>query len=251
MPTAPLGVGVGVLGESCPALLRQGAPCSVFPSSSGARAGGPAHAGAMQAPAFCKESGALPSLTPAPRAVGGASLRPKGLVSVSHHSLCCWRLWKEPLPLRTSGTVWPLLAYPGMGLDTWRRELASDRSDFCSYPEAERSKLQLLIGFSGSTHQSPGPQPQTPACPQLCPKSKSALAPGRPEPICGFMQPLRPQGEGPKRGWGLRSGGNRGRLSAAFVCHSSPCKLGPPLPPWQELRRVLGHLSYSLKGDWL
>lgn len=141
----------------------------MFPNSSGARAGGPAHASVTQTPAFCKESGALPRPHP----------RSKSSEGEPHHG-------------PEAGS------YPGMGLmhggQSWLMTI------LISAPtqSPKRSKLQLLVGFSGSMHQSPGSQPQTSACPHLCPKSKSALAPGRPGPIYGFIQPMRLRARGPR-----------------------------------------------------
>lgn len=80
----------------------------MFPNSSGARAGGPAHASVTQTPAFCKESGALPRPHP----------RSKSSEGEPHHG-------------PEAGS------YPGMGFDAWRTKLANDHSDFCPYPEPQ------------------------------------------------------------------------------------------------------------------
>lgn len=91
VPAAPLGevLGVGGQGELCPRLLN----------SSGARAGGPAHASTTQTLEFCKESGALQEQWAEPP-------HGRGQISASHG---CWRPQKELLPPHPCHTGWPLL----------------------------------------------------------------------------------------------------------------------------------------------
>lgn len=155
---------------------RQGEPCPMLPNSRGARGGGPAHASTTQTLEFCKESGALPRLPPHSTSSG------ESLTRAQRPGQC-----QPPLALLLEA---PEGAPPYPPL---QRRLALARLPRDGFGHVE-----------GELEPEPEPHPQTPAHPPLCPKSKSA-PPGRPWPTCGFPQPVRPQGEGPRRG-GPRGG---------------------------------------------
>lgn len=93
-----------------------------------------------------------PGFPHTPRAVGRASPEPRGLVSVSHHFLCCWRPRKELLPIHPCSTGWPLLTYPGMGLGTWRESWNQNRNPTLRpllVPHSVPRASQLLLGGPG------------------------------------------------------------------------------------------------------